>query len=155
MRKNLADSGLTEVVRSDGRQYTLKHGKVLVEATAAGIEPPELRRKVEKSLRFDLVTHDPDALFNTVAKQQWDQAVTEPNDAEPRQTSKRLDSRSMAAAGTKPQERAVDEYDSRENAKAAGVKAEQSHRYDNNECFVPGMCQAGTQAVGLPPKPAG
>ena len=70
LRKYLADSGLTEVVRPDGRQYTLKHGKVLVEATAAGIEPHHLRRKVEKKLRFDLVAHDPDALFNSTAKQQ-------------------------------------------------------------------------------------
>ena len=44
----------------------------------------------------------------------------------------------MAAAGTKPQGRAVDEHDSRDNAKAAGVKAERSRRYDNNECFVCG-----------------
>ena len=29
--KYLADSGLTEVVKPDGRQYTLKHGKVLIE----------------------------------------------------------------------------------------------------------------------------
>ena len=62
-RKHLADSGLTEVVKPDGRQYTLKRGKVLVEAIAAGIEPLEFRRKMEK-MRFDLVTHDSDALFN-------------------------------------------------------------------------------------------
>ena len=59
VRKYLADSGLTEVVRPDGRQYTRKHGKVLVEAIAAGIEPLEFRRKVEKNMRFDLVTHGP------------------------------------------------------------------------------------------------
>ena len=29
-----------------------KHGKVLVEAIAAGIEPLEFRRKVENTLRF-------------------------------------------------------------------------------------------------------
>ena len=56
------------VVGSDGRQYTLKHGKVLVEAIAAGIEPLEFRRKMEKNMRFDLVTYNPDALFNIVAK---------------------------------------------------------------------------------------
>ena len=39
LRKNLADSGLTEVEKPDGRQYTLKHGKALVEAIATGIEP--------------------------------------------------------------------------------------------------------------------
>ena len=44
----------------------------------------------------------------------------------------------MAAAETKPQGPAVDEHDSRDNAKAAGVKAERSRRYDNNECFVRG-----------------
>ena len=44
LRKYLADSGLTEVVRLDGRQYTLKHGEVLVEAIAAGIYPLEFRR---------------------------------------------------------------------------------------------------------------
>ena len=48
LRKYLADSGLTEVVRPGDRQYTLKHGKVLVEATAAGIEPLEFRRNVDK-----------------------------------------------------------------------------------------------------------
>ena len=47
LRKYLADSGLTEVVRPDGWQYTLKHGKVLVEAIAVGIEPSSstVRRK--------------------------------------------------------------------------------------------------------------
>ena len=47
-RKYLADSGLTEVVRPDGWQYTLNHGKVLGEAIAAGIDPLEFRRKVGK-----------------------------------------------------------------------------------------------------------
>ena len=69
------------------------------------------------------------------AKQQRDQAVIVANDAERRQTAKRRGSRSMAAVGTKPRGRAVDEHDSRENAKAAGVKAERSRRHDN-ECFV-------------------
>ena len=48
LRKYLADSGFTEVVRPDGRQYTIKHGKVLVKAIAAGIEPLEFRGKVKK-----------------------------------------------------------------------------------------------------------
>ena len=52
LRKYLADCGLTEVVRPGGRQYTLKHGKVLVEAIAAGIEPLEFRRKMEKKYAF-------------------------------------------------------------------------------------------------------
>ena len=70
--KYLADSGLREVVRPDGRKYTLKHGKVLVEAIAAGIETLEFHRKVGKVMRFDLVTHDPDALCSIIAKQQRD-----------------------------------------------------------------------------------
>ena len=48
LRKYLADGGLTEVVKPDGQQYTLKHGKVLVEVKAAGIEPLEFRCKVEE-----------------------------------------------------------------------------------------------------------
>ena len=88
-------------------------------------------------MRFDLVTHDPDALFNIIAKQQRDQAVIEANDAR-RQTAKRRGSRSMAGAGTKPQGRAVHEHDSRKNAKSAGVKVERNRRYDNNEFFLCG-----------------
>ena len=52
LRQYLVDSGLMDVVRPDGRQYTLKHGKVLVEAMAAGIEPLEFRRKWEKTYAF-------------------------------------------------------------------------------------------------------
>ena len=73
---------------------------MLVEAIASGIEPLEFRPKVEKKMRFDLVTHDFDALFNIVAKQLRDQAVIETNDAERRQTAKRRDARPVAAAGT-------------------------------------------------------
>ena len=111
------------MVRPNGRQYTLKHSKVLVEAIPTGIEPLEFRRKVEKNMRFDLVTHGADALFSVIAKQQRDQAVMEANDAERRQTAKWRSVRSMAAADTKPQGSAADEHDSRENAKAAGVRA--------------------------------
>ena len=57
LRKYLAGSGFTTVVKPDGRQYTLKHGPVLVEAIAAGIEPFEFRRKVENSMRCDVVKH--------------------------------------------------------------------------------------------------
>ena len=138
LRIYLADSGLMELGRPDGRQHTLKHGKVLVEAIAAGIEPPEFRRRLEKKMRFDLVTHGPDALFSVIAKQQRDQAVIEANDAERRQPATRRDARSMSAAGTKPQGSTADEHDSRESAKAAGVKAERNRRYDNKECFVCG-----------------
>ena len=90
------------MVKLDGRQYTLKHGKALVEAIAAGIEPIEFRRKVYKKIRFNLVTHDPDALFSISTKQQRNQAVIEANDAARRQNENLCDARSVAAAGTKP-----------------------------------------------------
>ena len=138
LRKYLADSGLKEMETPDGRQYTLQRGKVLVEAIAAGIEPLEFRRKVEKNIRFDIVRHDPGAFFSLIAKQERDQAVVEANDAVRRERAKRRDARSVAVAGTKPQGRAADEHDSRENAKVAAVKAERNRRYDNNECFVCG-----------------
>ena len=138
LRKYLADGGLTEVVRPDARQYTVKHGKVLVEAIAAGIEPLEFRRKVEKNMRFDLVTHDPDELFSIIAKQRRDQAVIEANDAVRRQKVKRRDARSVAVEGTKPQGSTADGRDSRESSKAAGVKADRNRRFDNKECFVCG-----------------
>ena len=125
------------MVKPDGWQYTLKHGKVLVEAIAAGTEPLEFRRKVEKNMCFDPVAHYPDDLFNIIAKQ-LRESVNEANDDVRRQTAKRRDARSVAAAGTKPQGSAADEHDSRESAKAAGVKAERNRRYDNTECFVCG-----------------
>ena len=49
--KYLADGGLKEGVKPDGRQNTPKHGNVLVKAIAAGIEPLEFRRKVERKMR--------------------------------------------------------------------------------------------------------
>ena len=112
--------------------------RMLVEAIAEGIEQLEFRRKVEKQMRFDLATHDPDALFSIIAKQQRNQAVIEANDAVRRQTAKRRDARSVAVAGTKPQGSTADGHDSRESAKAAGVKAKRNRRYHNNECFVCG-----------------
>ena len=120
------------------RQYTLKHGTVLVEAIAAAIEPVELRRKVEKEMRFNLVVHDPVALFNIIDQQRRDQAVFEANDAARRQTAKHRDARSVAAAGTKLQGNAAGKHDASQRAKTAGVKAERNRRYDNNECFVCG-----------------
>ena len=84
LRKYFADSGLPEVVRPDGRKYTLKYGKVLVETTVAGIKPHKFRHKVENKMRFDVVTHDPDALLNIIANRQRDQAVIKANDAERR-----------------------------------------------------------------------
>ena len=63
LREYLAVSGLTDVVKPGSRHYTLKYVKVLVEAIA-GINPLENRRKVEREMRFNLVVHDPDPLFN-------------------------------------------------------------------------------------------
>ena len=104
LRKYLADSGLTEVVKPDVCQHTLKHGMVLVEAIAAVSEPLEFRRKVERKMRFGLVTHDPDTIFSIIGEQQRDQAVIEANSAVCRQTAKGRGARSVAAAGTKLQE---------------------------------------------------
>ena len=73
--KYLDDNWLMDVVQPGGRQYTLKHGKVLIEAIAAGIEPLEFRHKVERELSFNLVVRAPDALFNIIDEQQRDQAV--------------------------------------------------------------------------------
>ena len=117
-----------------GRQYTLNHGKVLVEAISAGIEPLEFRRKVEREMRFNLVVHDSDALFNIIDQQRRDQAVIGANDA----AATRRDARSVAAAGTKLQGNAADKPDGSQSAKTAGVKAERNRRYENNECFVCG-----------------
>ena len=98
LRKCLADSGLSGAVKPEGRQYMIKHGKILFEAIASGIEPLEIRRKVETKVRFDPVAHDHDALFTSIAKQQRHRAVIEANDAERQQAAKRRDARSMAAA---------------------------------------------------------
>ena len=136
--KFLADNGLTDVVKPCGRQYTLKHDKVLVQAIVARIEPLEFRRKVEREMKFDLVVHDPDALFNIIDQQRRDQAVIEAKDATCRQTAKRRDARSVVAAGIKLQGSTADGHDASQSAKAAGVKAERNSRYDNNEGFVCG-----------------
>ena len=122
----------------NGWQFTLKHGNVLCSAIAACIEPLKFLRKVERKMRFDLVTHDPDTLFNVIAKQQRGQAVFEADDVEGRKTAKRRDAMSVAVAGTTPQGSTADGHDSRESAKAASEKAERNRRYDNNECFVCG-----------------
>ena len=53
----------------------MKHAKVQVEAIAAAIEPIELRRKVEKEMRYNLIVHDPDALFNIIDHQLQDHAL--------------------------------------------------------------------------------
>ena len=88
------------MVKPGGRQYTLMHGKVLAEAISAGIEPLVFRRKVERAMRFNLVVHDPDALFNMIAQPRRNQAVIKADDAARRQTTTRRDARSVAAAGT-------------------------------------------------------
>ena len=121
LRKYLDDSGLTDVVKPGGRQCTLKHGKVLVEAISTGIESLEFRRKVESEMSFNLVVHDPDALFNIIDQQRRDQAVIEVNDAARRQRATQRDARSMAAAGTKLQGKAADKHDASQSAKTAGV----------------------------------
>ena len=92
-RKRLPDSALTDVVKPGGRQYTLKHGKVVVEAIATGIEPFEFHHKVEREIRFNFVVHDPDALFNIIHQQRRDQAVIEANDAARRQRATQRDAR--------------------------------------------------------------
>ena len=58
---------------------------MLVEAIAAGIEPLEFHRRVESDTRFNLVVHDPDALFNIIDQQHRDRAGIEANDAARRQ----------------------------------------------------------------------
>ena len=66
---------------------------MLVEAISAGVEPLEFRRKAEREIRFNIVVHDPDALFNIIDHQRRDQAVIEANDAARRQTATRRDAR--------------------------------------------------------------
>ena len=130
LRKYLVDNGLTKKVKPDSQEYTVKHGKVFVEAIAAGIGPFEFRRKVERKKQFDVATHDPDALFSIIANQQLDQAVREANDAAREQTTKRLDGRSVAAVGTKPQGNGAREHDSCEITKFAGVKEDRNRLYN-------------------------
>ena len=89
-------------------------------------------------MRLNLVVHDPDALFKIIDQQRRDQAVIEANDAAHRQTAKRRDARSVAAAETKPQGNAADKHDASQSTKTAGVKAKRNRRNDNNECFVCG-----------------
>ena len=152
LQKYLAHGGLTDVVKPGGRQYSLKHGKALLEAIAAAIEQFEFRHKVEREMRFNLVVHDPNALFNIIDQQRRDQAVIEANDAAHRQTAKRRDARSVAASETKLQGNAADKHDKSQSAKTAGVKAEWNRRYEHNECFC--LRQVKSQAMGLAPKPA-
>ena len=111
---------------------------MLVEVIGAEIEPLEFRRKVRKQKTFDLLTHDPDETFSNFFTKQRDRPVIESNGATRRQTAKRCDLGSVAAAGTKPQRSASDGHGSRESAKAAGVIAERNRRCDNIESFVLG-----------------
>ena len=100
LRKCLADSGLTEVVKPGGCRYKLKHANVVIEATTAGIEPLEFLHKVQREMKFNLVVHNPDALFNIIDQHRRDQAVIDANDAARRQRATQCDARSVAAAGT-------------------------------------------------------
>lgn len=74
---------------------------VLVEAIAAGMEPLEFIRNVERNMCSEFVTHDPDALFNTIVKQLRDEAIIEANDAKHRQTANRRDARLVGGTGRK------------------------------------------------------
>ena len=65
----------------------------------------------EKEMRFNLVVHDPDALFNIIDQQRCHPAVVEANDAPRRQWATQRDARSMAAAGTKLQGTSADKPD--------------------------------------------
>ena len=47
-----------------------------------------------------------------------------------------LESRPVAAAGTKLQGNAPDKHDGSQSTKTAGVKAERNRQYENNESFV-------------------
>ena len=59
-------------MKPDGHKYMIKHGKAMVDAIAAAIEPLEFRGEGGKTMCFDLLTHDPDAFFNLIATQQRD-----------------------------------------------------------------------------------
>ena len=89
-------------------------------------------------MRFNLVVHDPDVLFNIIDQQRRDQAVIEANDAARRQTATRHDARSVAAAGTKLQGNAADKPDGSQSTKTAGVKTWRNRRYERNKCFICG-----------------
>ena len=101
-------------------------------------------------MRFDLVTHDPDALFNIIAKQQRDQNVIETNGAERQRREKRRDDKSMTAAVAKPQGYAADEHRSRASAKLL----EQHQSGTIGTTTKSAVWQARSRAAGLPPKPA-
>lgn len=88
-----------------------------------------------------------------IVEQRRDQAVFEASDAALRRTSTRRQSRPVAAAEAKPQGGAAAEHDARENAKAAGVKAELTCWYDRNEFFVCG--KLGHKQGDGPTKPGG
>ena len=103
--------------------------------SSAEIDPLEFRRKLKV---FDLVKHDPDALFSNIGKQLRDEAVFEANDSARLQMGTRRDDGSVAAAATKPQGRGDDEHDLREGVKVAFVKVQRNSRNDNKERFVCG-----------------
>ena len=103
-------------------------------------------------MRFNLVVHDPDALFNIIDQQRRDQAVVEVNDAARRQRATQPDARSVAA-GTKLQGNAADKHYRSQRAKTAGVKSRAEPSVREQRVFC--LWQARSQAMGLPPKPVG
>ena len=104
---------------------------MLIEGLAEGIEPIEVRRKVDTNMRFDLVTHEHDGLFSIFAKELRDRDEIEANDALPRQTVKRRDAKWVAVTGTKSQGSTASGHDSRDSPMAAGLQTERNPTYGN------------------------
>ena len=102
--------------------------QVLDEIIGAEIEP--LRREVKRGMLFNLVMHDPDALFKQIAHRE---AVAQADDVARRQTGRRRDARSIVAARTILRESDSDEHDSRDSAKADSVRAKRNRCYESNE----------------------
>ena len=100
------------------------------------MEPLEFRPKVDREVRFDVAMRYPDALLDRNARQERNQAVFEANDAVRWQVAKRRNAKSVAAAGTKPQIIAAEEYNSLKSANVAGVEAEQIRGYDSKRYFT-------------------
>ena len=134
--KYLADVGLTEVVKTDSQQYDQNHGKVLVEAIAAEIQPIEFGRKVEKTIRFDVVVHDPDDCSTLLYSSNATKLNLRPTMLNVRKRENGVTlGRLLRGRGTGG---AADKQGSLEIAKAAGVKADQNSMYENHECLLCG-----------------
>ena len=129
-------SGLTEMMEPDGRRYNPKHGKMLVKAIAAGLEPLEFHREVDKTIRFDVVIHDPGGcsiLLSSSNATKLKLRLTMLN-VRKRKNGGTLD-RLLRGRGTGG---AADKLGSLESADAAVVKADRNPLYDNHECLVCG-----------------